>query len=428
MYVKRLLIAGLLLLCNGHVGAQQAILDQVIAVVDDNIILKSELEQFAFSTALQLGIDVQKEPQKFDLLLQQTLDNLITQKVLLVKAKEDSVVVSDKQIESVLDDQIKSMIRQLGSEEKVEEYFGLTLRQIRRDFRDEVEERLLVQRLRQKKEFETQISRKEVERFYQTYRDSLPQVNESVKLSHILVAVEPSKEALDAARKKAEAVLHRLEKGEDFAELAKQFSEGPSAPRGGDLGLMQRGDLVKEFEEVAFALEPGEISGIVRTQFGLHIIKLEKRVGEKINPRHILFRVDTSPDDAVATVERLKALKQRILDGEMTFEEAAKQFSRDKSTAEKGGDLGWFNVNEFDIDEFKKAVQGLQAGEISDPVKTKFGYHLILVEERRGARKLNIKEDWEQIERWALDLKRRNEFEKWVRELKKNIFIEIKTS
>jgi len=424
-HVKHIVIM-LVLFISGNLFSQTP-LDKIIAIVDDNIILKSELEQFSYSTALQMGIDVQKEPAKFQRLMKQTLENLIIQKVLLVKAKEDSVEVSDKQIDAVLDQQIQGMVQQLGSEQKVEEYFGTTIREIRRDFRDEVKERLLVQRLREQKAHEIQISRREVERFYNTFRDSLPQVNESVKLRHILVDIEPSEAAMAEARKKADALLARLKKGEDFGELARKYSEGPSAPKGGELGLMSRGDLVKEFEEVAFNLNPGEISGIVRTQFGLHIIQLKKKVGEKIDVRHILLRVDTSPDDAVATVERLNKLRQQIEAGEISFADAAKKYSKDKSTAEKGGELGWFDVDQFEIKAFKQAVVGLKEGEISDPLKTKFGYHLILLEDRKKARKLNIKDDWEQIEQWALDLKQRKEFEKWVEKIKKDVYIQIKT-
>ncbi len=249
-------------------------LDKIVAVVDDNIILKSELQQFAYSFAIQNKIDPLKDQDRFNMILQRTLDDMIIQKVLFVKAKEDSVEVSDSQISSVLENQINDMIAQLGSEEKVEEYFGSSLRQIRREFRDEVEERLLVQKLRETKSFETQISRREIEQFYSTFRDSLPELKEAVRISHILVKVEPSEEAVAVATKKAEEILARIEKGEDFGELAKQFSDDPgSAARNGDLGLVKRGEFVKEFEEVAFNLEPGEMSGIVQSQFGLHIIK-----------------------------------------------------------------------------------------------------------------------------------------------------------
>lgn len=404
----------------------QEVLDKIVAVVDDKIILKSELDQYTYSFAIQMGIEPEKEPEKMARLREQTLNNLIVQKVLLVKAKQDSVVVSDNQVDSVLEEQVQQMIKQLGSESRVEEYFGMPLRQIRREFRDEVQERLLVDALRNKKAFQTQITRREVEQFYRAHRDSLPKINESVRISHILVNVEPSEAAVAAAREKAEEVLARLKKGEDFAELARQYSDDPSASRGGDLGIMQRGDLVREFEEVAFNLEPGEISGIVQTRFGLHIIKLNQKMGEKIDASHILFRLDTSPEDEQATIEKLKQLKQRIQEGEISFAEAAEKYSKDPSTASKGGDLGWFELDQFQEESFRQAVLGLKVGEISEPIKTKFGYHLIKLEERKPERILDIKKDWEQIEQWALELKRRKEFEKWVDEIKKDVYIEIK--
>ncbi len=411
---------------NASLTAQE-VLDKIVAVVDDNIILRSELQQFSYNLAIQSGLDPTKDVDKFNAILQRTLGDLITQKVLLVKAKEDSVIVAERQVDDVLNDQIQNIVRQLGSEKRVEEYFGSPLRQIRREFRKEVEERLLVQRLRETKNAETQISRREVERFYKAYRDSLPVIKEGVKLRHILVNVEPSSAAVAAAKQKAEEVLARLRKGEDFETLAKEFSDDPgTAARGGNLGVMQRGDLVREYEEAALALEPGQLSGIVQSKFGLHIIQLIQKIGVKINTRHILFRVDSSPDDEENTRKRLEKLNERIQAGELTFSEAAKQNSKDEQTALSGGDLSWFDTAEFQIEAFKEAVANLQEGDISEPVKTRFGLHLIKVEERRAERKLEISKDWEQIEKWALDLKRTNEFEKYVEDIKKGVYIELK--
>lgn len=415
------------LLLAGNTLRAQDVLDRIIAIVDENIILQSELQQFSYSLALQQGIDPQKEPEKFDAIMNRMLDDLVTQKVMLVKAKEDSITVAERQVDNILDQQIQQMVQQLGSEKKVEDYFGSPLRQIRRELRGEVEERLLVQKLREIKSFQTQISRREVEEFYNTYRDSLPSRKEAVKIRHILVNVQPSDQALAAARQKAEEALARLRQGEDFAELAKELSEGPSAPRGGDLGTTQRGDLVREYEEVAYNLPPGEISGIVQSEFGLHIIQTIEKLGEKIHTRHILFKVDTSPDDETRTVDWLRRLRQRILTGEITFEEAVAQYSKDKDSNTRGGDLGWFELEAFQIPAFKDAVAGLEPGDISQPVKTRFGYHLIKVDERREERKLDIRKDWEQIESWALDLKRRKEFEEYIADIKDDVYIEIKT-
>lgn len=424
--MKKILVLLVLLSATKTLWSQEVV-DRIVAVVDDNIILQSELYQYTHNLALQLGLDPQKEPDKFHRLQEETLNNLITQKVLLVKAKEDSIVVNEKQVDEYLEGQIQQMVAQLGSEEKVEEYFNLSMREIKRDFRDEVRDGLLVRTLRDNKDREVQISRREVEAFYKAYRDSLPEVKESLKLSHILLKVEPSEAAVKEARKKAEEILDRLKNGEAFAELARDFSEDPgSAPKGGDLGFIERGDFVREFEEVAFTLNPGEISDIVRTRFGFHIIQLIERRGEKINARHILIRLDTSPEDEKVTVDKLKSFKAQIQNGEVTFEELAKKYSKDESTASKGGDLGWFQVDQLQIESFKNAILGLREGEISDPVKTKFGYHLIRLDARKSARKLSISEDWEQIEQWALNLKRQQEFEKWVVDIKKNVYIEVK--
>ena len=426
--MKRIyILLGVFLILTTRLLAQE-VLDKTVAIVDDNIILKSELYQFSYSTALQLKIDPEKDKVKFDKLVRETLENLIVQKVLLVKAKEDSIVVTDRHIDGTLDDQINRMIQQLGSQESLEEYFGGTsLRQIRRDFRDEIEERLLVENLKQQKNSEVRISRREIEGFYRTFRDSLPEKNESVKISHILFEVEASPAAVKAAEEKAGGILKRLKKGEAFAELAQEFSEDPgSATRGGDLGMMQRGDLVPEFEEVAFGLAPGEISDIVRSRFGLHIIQLISKGGEKINPRHILIRLDTSAEDEKRTVENLEDLRARILTGDIVFAEAAKEYSKDETTASKGGDLGWFDIDQFQVPAFEEAILGLKPGDLSQPKKTQFGYHLIKLDDRKPARKLNISEDWEQLELWALNLKRQKEFEKFVEEYKKDVYIERK--
>jgi len=407
--------------------AAQEVLDKIIAIVGDNVILQSELYQYSYSVAIQLGINPQSEPEKMNKLQYETLENMIVQKVLLEKAKEDSVEVSDKHVDLTLDEQIKQMTQQLGSEEKVEKYFGMSIRQIRREFRNDIKERLLVEAIQNKKNQEVQITRREVEDFFRSNLDSLPAIKESVRISHILMSVEPGAAAVEVARKKIEDLKARLEKGEDFEELARQYSEDPgSASSGGDLGLMERGDLVKEFEEVAYALNPGEISDIVRSRFGFHIIQLIRKVGDKINPRHILVRLDTSPEDAKVTVEHLADLRKEILEGKLTFSEAAQKYSKDEPTASKGGELGWFQVDQFQIPTFKSAVANLKPGEISEPVSTKFGYHLVQLEERREPRAIDLRSDWQQIEQWALTAKRQREFQKWVTEVKKDVYIEVK--
>ena len=409
----------------GGVRAQE-VLDRIVAVVDDKIILQSELVQFTTQTAFQLGLNPQRDVEKFNLLREQALQNLINQKVMLTKAQEDSVTVDQRQIDQELDDRMKAIVQQLGSEQKAEEYFGQPMRKIRRTFRTDIEEQLLVRNLQQKKVRELKVSRREVEQFYNTYRDSLPMVEASVKLSHILFNIQASEEAVSVAREKLESIQERIRAGEDFAKLAGEFSEDPgSSKRGGELGLIQRGDFVREFEETAFALEPNQVSEIVRTQFGFHIIKLIERRGEKVNVRHILIRVPTVAGDEERTRATAEQVRADILANNITFAEAAKKYSSDQTTSEKGGDLGWFETGQLQVEAFREAARTLQPGEISAPLKTEFGFHLVRLNEKREARRLTLAEDWDRLHEMALNHKAEDELRRWVESLKQQMYVRV---
>lgn len=412
--------------CSTTLAWSQQLLDGIAAIVGDEIILESEVAQYAATLALQMKLDIQNEPQKFDELQKNSLQNLIVQKILLTKAREDTIVVEDSQVEQVLEQQINQWIQQIGSERKVEEYFGSSMNKIKRRVRKEIREHLMVEKLQQQKLQEVKITRQEVEQFYQTNRDSLPELKESVEISHILLQVTPGAESKQQAREKIAGILERLRSGEDFAELARQYSEDPgSAAKGGELGFIQRGDFVKDFEEKAFALQPGQISDIVETQFGFHIIQMLERRGEKINVRHILIRTRPTKADEERTLKLLLAIRDSCLAG-ADFAEMAKRYSNDETTADKGGYLGWFEVEKLQLPEFKSVVKELKIGEISQPFRTRFGYHIVKLLNRREGGKLSLQRDWEQIEQWALMDKRSRAMQKWVEELKKNLYIEIK--
>ncbi|RKY80885.1 parvulin peptidyl-prolyl isomerase [candidate division KSB1 bacterium] len=412
--------------CSTTLAWSQQLLDGIAAIVGDEIILESEVAQYAATLALQMKLDIQNEPQKFNELQKNSLQNLIVQKILLTKAREDTIVVEDSQVEQVLEQQINQWIQQIGSERKVEEYFGSSMNKIKRRVRKEIREHLMVEKLQQEKLQEVKITRQEVEQFYQTNRDSLPELKESVEISHILLQVTPGAESKQQAREKIAGILERLRSGEDFAELARQYSEDPgSAAKGGELGFIQRGDFVKDFEEKAFALQPGQISDIVETQFGFHIIQMLERRGEKINVRHILIRTRPTKADEERTLKLLLAIRDSCLAG-ADFAEMAKRYSNDETTADKGGYLGWFEVEKLQLPEFKSVVKELKIGEISQPFRTRFGYHIVKLLNRREGGKLSLQRDWEQIEQWALMDKRSRAMQKWVEELKKNLYIEIK--
>ena len=418
---------GLLAVVSPLKAQQQGqIVDGIAAIVGDEVVLRSEVNQYTIQTALQMGIDIQKNPEKLKALKKQVLENLIVQKILLQKAKEDSIEVDDSQVDQALDNQIQQWIQQMGSQEKVEEYFGGSLSKIKRRFREDVKNRMLVDKLQQEKFQKIHISRPEVEQFYRTMKDSLPVQGPSVNISHILLTVKPSPQAKKEAYQRAEAILQQIKNGADFAELAKKYSEDPgSAAKGGDLGFVKRGDLVKPFEEVAFNLKPGQVSGIVETQFGYHIIQLLERKGEKIHVRHILIRVVPTEQDELAVVKEIKELYKKAKSG-ADFAELAKKYSDDATTKDKGGELGWFQLDQLKVKEFRAVAETLKVGEVSEPFKTRFGYHILKMNDRREGGKMSLDKDWEQIEQWALARKRNQEFQKWVQSLRKNVYIDVK--
>lgn len=418
------IILNLLLVFNLH---SQQVLDKIVAIVDDNIILQSELVQYSLNLAFQMKIDPQIEPDKFEQLQRQILENMVNQKILLVKAVEDTIEVNEREVDNVLDSQIERMIEQVGSVEKLEAYLGAPLKKIKRDFRDDVRDNLKVEALKTQKIRKIQISRREVEHFFKTMRDSLPELKETVDISHILLEIKPGIEAEQTARQRIEEIFDRLNKGEDFVELAKDYSEDPgSRSRGGELGFFQRGEFVREFEEVAFSLQPDEISRIVKTEHGFHIIQMIERRGEKINVRHILIRLFATSDDAQNVEQRINELAQILQATQPDFAKLASQHSDDATTKMQGGHLGQFAVDELQEKEFRRVVSTMTPGDISKPFKTRFGWHIIKLNERKEARELSIDKDWEQIERWALNLKHQQELARWIEELRKYTFIDIK--
>jgi len=424
--MRKLLFFSFILLIWNQLFAQQ-ILDKIVAIVEDEVILQSELTQFSLNLAFQLRVDPRREPEKFNQLQKETLQNLINQKILLAKAEEDTIEVDERQVDTVLEEQIDRMIQQVGSEEKLQEQLGMSVSKLKRNFRDEVRKNLKVEKLQQTKFSQINITRREVEEFYETVKDSLPELKETVDLSHILLEVKAGDESEKGARKKIDGFLQRVKNRENFEDLCRQYSEDPgSASKGGEIGFMQRGDFVPEFEEVAFLLEPGDISDVVKTRFGFHIIQCIDRKGDKINVRHLLIRLEPNEVDEESTEKKIKDIRALMDNPENDFETIAKQYSDDETTQEQGGHLGLFEVDNLQEQEFKTAIETLQPGEISQPFKTRFGWHILKLNNRQEPRQISMEKDWERIETYALNMKRQKEFQKWLEEIKKDVYVEIK--
>ena len=397
------------------------ILDRVVAVIDNEIILESELNAqvqfYVFNNKLEPNTPGVKE---------QVLQSMINEKLILAKAIEDSVSVSDDEVQQQLDAVIQQRVQQFGSEAKLEEVYGMPINRIKREFRDEMRKNILTQRLQQQRFGAASVSRRQVEDFYETYKDSLEKVPEEVELAHIYIKPGLDKTAHEAARAKAQAILDSIKAGADFADMAKRHSEDPgSATQGGDLGFVRRGQFVSEFESAVFSLGEKQISGLVETEFGIHIIQLLERRGDAVHPRHILIRVPRSEASDQATIMLLDSLRNAILAG-ANFGELARKYSQDKDTAPLGGDLGSADLKSIQDKSLYATVMGMKVGEISKPEKLQagnnYGYHIVWLKKRTGEHTLSLDGDYQRIEAIALNYKRTKDYQTWLEELKSKIY------
>ncbi len=418
-----LFIAAALFVCAVAVAQQQPV-DRIVAIVDKDVILESELEGQIQFLALNNRIDP-KTPGLRD----QVLQNMINERLIVAKADEDSVTVSDEEVQQQLDAQIQSRVQQVGSEARLEEIYGMPISKIKREYRDEMRKNLLVQKMQQQHFQGEQVGRYEVEEFFRTYHDSLPPVPNEVELSRIYIVPRPTAAALEQARARAQALLDSLKAGADFAELAKKYSQDQgSAAQGGDLGLVRRGQFVKEFESAVFGLQEGQISPIVQTEFGFHIIQLIERRGDAVHARHILIRVEKSKAGDSTAVALLDSLRTVALKG-VSFAELAKKYSVDKETNLVGGSLGTVQYDQLDK-TWLPYLDSLKDGEISVPFRvtagTSYGYQIVLMQKRTAAHPMTLETDYHKIESLALNLKRTKDYQTWMDQLRKEIYWQIK--
>lgn len=421
MNLKLFFIVLLLAACN--VFAQETV-DRVVAIVNNEIIVKSELDYQVKLAAAQKRINPDTPG-----LEKQVLNSMIDQKLAYAQAKLDSIQVSDNEINSRISNQINYFIQQYGSKEKVEQVYGMSIEKIKRTLRDEVRKQLMVQKLQQKAFGNIEATRLDVVNFYNTFKDSLGIIPEKVQLSHIFRKPQVSAAEKEEFRKKAEAILDSIKHGANFAEMAKKYSEDPgSASKGGDLGWASKGDFYPEFEAAAFALKPGQVSGVVETPVGFHIIKMIKKRGDKIHVRNILIKIKTGGQADIHTIEFLSAIRDSIVKGYHSFAYYAKKYSEDKASAPFGGDLGTFYMNQLDK-SMLNIVSKLKQGEISYPkrldYKNSYGYHIIYLGKRIPQHKVSLKEDYPELKKLASQYKRQKRYEKWIKKLKKKIYWKI---
>jgi peptidyl-prolyl cis-trans isomerase SurA len=401
------------------------VVDRVVAVVDKQIILQSELETQVQLFAMQNKVDLNKAGVR-DSLMSQMLDKMIQDKILLVQAERDtSISVTNKEVETALTSQIEKIKSQFASEDAFLQQLqaeGLTLKELRTQYRDEVRNQLFKEKFIQLTLEKVHISSGEVKEFYEANRDSLPEKPAGVRLAHILIGAAPGQATRDSIFQYAQLIHTKAVNGEDFAALAKTYSQDPSSGDGGDLGWFSKGTMVPEFESAAFALQPGQISDVVQTQFGFHIIKCTGRKEDKIKVSHILLRLLPSDEDLRKKLALADSLYDQIQKG-ADFGTLAKQYSDDENTRDAGGELGWYAANDL-MPGFKEALQDIELGQISKPVNSDFGYHIIKLEERREATAIDPKEDYDTLAEMARRGKTQKQLEEYIAKVSAGMYID----
>ncbi|MEX2115400.1 MAG: peptidylprolyl isomerase [Bacteroidota bacterium] len=414
----------LALFCGSAALAQnQTVIDRIIAVVDKEIITESELKERITLVALQNRLDP-ANPE----LRNQILDGMITEKLVLAQAILDSVTVTDEEVSNALDQQLQNLVRQAGSEQRVEQYYGMPVSRIRREFRDDIRKQLLVQRVRQTRETGMIVSRREIEEFFSTFQDSLPRVPDQYELSNIFATPKPDSIVEEQSTIRLLTILDSIRAGGDFAEFARRHSQDGTASSGGDLGWAKRGTFVPAFESAVFSLPEGGLSDIVKTEFGLHVIQLVERRGESVHARHILLRLDRGPASDSAAVQFLGSLRQQVLNG-ASFAELAKKHSEDDETKALGGNLETITLDQLEK-EFAEVVEKLVGGQISEPhritLKNTYGFQIVWVRKKISAHPMNLTDDYRRIEQIALYVKKNRKNAEWVEDLKKTIYWETR--
>ncbi len=411
-----------------YTHAQGMLIDEVVAVVGNKIILESDLEAQAIQAKAQ-GSTLSHQTLKC-----LALEDMLIQKLLIAQAEVDSVKITDSQVEGSLDQRMRYYISQFGSQEKLESFYGKSVLEIKNEFRDVIRDQLMADEVKEGIIGKVKVTPSEVRSFYNKIPiDSIPLIPMEYEVRQIIKKPVVKPEELELLRNRLKGYRDRIVAGERFTTFAALYSEDPgSASRGGELGFYRRGELYPEFEAVAFSLEKGQVSDIVKTKAGYHVIQMIERRGESVNVRHILLKPKPSPVELEQAKNTLDSLATLIKQGKITFEEAL-QLSDDPGKTHGGALINSYTGNtRFGADQLDPSVffvvDKLKQGEVSNAVpftdeEGNSAYRLLFLKERTTPHKANLREDYNQIQTWALEDKQTRMVSLWIREKSKKTFI-----
>ena len=400
--------------------------DGIAAVVGNEIVLESEIDEELYIYHMRTGGRDLGEERSAEL-RQQILAEMIDEMLLVAKAHRDSILLPEGALEEEIETRVRELRERYGTEEALLtalEQEGLTLKELKDIYSDDIERRLLAERVvRRDVHSKIDVTWADVEEYYAENASVVALLPESYEIAGILVAPEVSEAAKMAAYERLTEARALLESGTPFDEVAAEYSDDASASRGGELGVVTRGQTVPEFETALYALEPGETSDIVPTRFGFHIIQAVERDGDSIRARHILARVTPGPEDVERAMAEAESLRARALAGE-DFSELATEHSDDEATAEGGGYLGWFTQEQL-TPEFVAALEAIETGDLTDVIMGDGGYYLLRLLSHESERVAELDEVREDLRDLIFTQRAEAAYDEFMGQLRKEIFIDI---
>ncbi len=417
-----------------QVIGQGQIVDKIIGVVGAEVILLSDVEeQFALMTA-------QSGPQEPEIRCA-VLDNLLAQKLLLNQAKLDSIAITDEEVETQLETRIDRILAYMnGDLNQFEQYYGQTINEVKEQFREDLRGQILVERMQGQINASVSVTPMEVKQFFaQIPVDSLPYFSSEVEIGEIIIKPKVNVEEKKKSLNKLQDIRNQIVmENADFAELAKKYSDDPGSGRaGGDLGWQKRGTFVPEFEAAAFNLKPNEISEVIESEFGFHLIQQLERRGNAVHARHILIKPEITEADNQKAIAKLDSIRQLILNDSITFSFAVKRFSSDKTqsynndgriTNPQSGNT-YFETSQLEPDIYF-TIDTMDVGAVSSPFLTSIpgadaAYSIIQLQSRTSPHVASLKQDYSKIQTAALEQKRGTYLSTWVEEKVGATFIKV---
>jgi peptidyl-prolyl cis-trans isomerase SurA len=432
--LKFCLVLVTLFLPGVFVASSQVLVESVAAIVGNEVIYLSDLE----NTISDLRRSGNRSP--VDQLRCNVFHELLIAKLFLDQARIDSIIVSDDAVEGDLNMRMNDAIRRAGSEDALVDYFKKSMLEIRRDIKKNLLEQEIVREVQNNIAKNIAITPAALKRFYTSIpKDSLPVIPAKYEIS-IIQTDPPSNEDNKAeARQKLLDIRSQILAGKSFNVLATLYSEDTeSAKTGGEIGFLTRGELEKEYADAAFSLTKNNVSKIVETKFGFHIIQLIDRKGEMVNTRHILVRPKVKPDQEAMAISKLDSLANLIRKDSIQFKDAAFRFSTHKDSRINGGKLvstnpservTWFTLEELNKEMYVK-IRDMKVGEISDPFRTtdennNVVFRIVRLDNELPAHTANLKDDYQNLYTASLLEQRTKAFDKWIIEKIETTYLKI---